>query len=320
MRRPGDRNEPMTGRQAPPADGSEPPVRIAGRLALVNGKLVPEEAATVSVFDHGLLFGDGVYDTMFAHRRKIFRLKQHLARLRRSCDAIGLIPPYTDAELQRAVLMIARSNDLPEAYIKVMVTRGVGKQPLLDPRNCKPTVIVFVQPYLNQMPRARIAKGLSAKIANTRRMGASALDPRVKSLNYLPFILARMEATQAGHDDALLLDDQGNVCEAAGSNLFIVERGQLRTPDRSILEGITRQAVLDLCNELGLISRQEILTTMDVTRADEVFLTSTVGGLMPVTSIEGYRVGEGVPGPVYLRLRNEFRSRIDAGWDCTAFD
>ena len=221
MRRPGDRNEPMTGRQAPPADGSEPPVRIAGRLALVNGKLVPEEAATVSVFDHGLLFGDGVYDTMFAHRRKIFRLKQHLARLRRSCDAIGLIPPYTDAELQRAVLMIARSNDLPEAYIKVMVTRGVGKQPLLDPRNCKPTVIVFVQPYLNQMPRARVAKGLSAKIANTRRMGASVLDPRVKSLNYLPFILARMEATQAGHDDALLLDDQGNVCEAAGSNLFI---------------------------------------------------------------------------------------------------
>ena len=274
----------------------------------------------MSVFDHGLLFGDGVYDTMFAHRRKIFRLKQHLARLRRSCDAIGLIPPYTDAELQRAVLMIARSNDLPEAYIKVMVTRGVGKQPLLDPRNCKPTVIVFVQPYLNQMPRARVAKGLSAKIANTRRMGASVLDPRVKSLNYLPFILARMEATQAGHDDALLLDDQGNVCEAAGSNLFIVERGQLRTPDRSILEGITRQAVLDLCNELGLISRQEILTTMDVTRADEVFLTSTVGGLMPVTSIEGYRVGEGVPGPVYLRLRNEFRSRIDAGWDCTAFD
>ena len=274
----------------------------------------------MSVFDHGLLFGDGVYDTMFAHRRKIFRLKQHLARLRRSCDAIGLIPPYTDAELQRAVLMIARSNDLPEAYIKVMVTRGVGKQPLLDPRNCKPTVIVFVQPYLNQMPRARVAKGLSAKIANTRRMGASVLDPRVKSLNYLPFILARMEATQAGHDDALLLDDQGNVCEAAGSNLFIVERGQLRTPDRSILEGITRQAVLDLCNELGLISRQEILTTMDVTRADEVFLTSTAGGLMPVTSIEGHRVGDGVPGPVYLRLRNEMRSRIDAGWDCTAFD
>jgi branched-chain amino acid aminotransferase len=129
-----------------------------------------------------------------------------------------------------------------------------------------------------------------------------------------------MEATQAGHDDALLLDDQGNVCEAAGSNLFIVERGQLRTPDRSILEGITRQAVLDLCNELGLVARQEILTTMDVTHADEVFLTSTAGGLMPVTSIEGHRVGDGVPGPVYLRLRNEMRSRIDAGWDCTAFD
>jgi branched-chain amino acid aminotransferase len=309
----------MKGQQARP-DRARPPDSATGRVALVNGALVPEQDATVPVFDHGLLFGDGVYDTMFAHRRKIFRLEQHLARLRRSCSAIGLVPPNTDAELRGAVLMTARSNDLPEAYIKVMVTRGVGRQPLLDPRNCEPTVIVFVQPYLNQMPRERVAKGLSAKIASTRRMGARVLDPRVKSLNYLPFILARMEATRAGHDDALLLDDEGNVCEAAGSNLFIVDGGQVRTPDRSILEGITRRAVLDLCTELGLISRQEVLAPADVAHADEVFLTSTAGGLMPITSIEGHSVGNGVPGPVYLRLRNAFRSRIDAGWDCTAFD
>jgi branched-chain amino acid aminotransferase len=286
----------------------------------IDGDLVPVESAVVSLFDHGFLYGDGVFDTMFARNGLIFRLDPHLERFRRSRRAIGLDIAMTEGELREAVLGAVRANGLRNAYIKIIATRGVGPEPLLDPRGCRPSLFIFARQYLSQMPAARVAEGLSVKTTGVRRLPTSVFDPRVKSLNYLPFVLARMEATSVGCDDGLLIDDQGYVCEAAGSNLFVVTEGAVRTPDRSILEGVTRQAVLDLCASEAIPWSGQVLSAYDLYTADEVFLTSTAGGLMPVTRVDGRSIGSGRLGPVYKRLRELFEERIKAGWDGTSID
>lgn len=294
--------------------------RNGGRYAWVNGSVVPEESAVVSLFDHGFLYGDGIYDTMFARRGLIFRLDAHLARFRRSRMAIGLSIAFGEEELRGAVRETVRANRLHDAYIKIIATRGVGSEPLLDPRGCRPNVFIMVRRSLSQMPDAAVAKGLSVKVTGVSRLPETSLDPRVKSLNYLPSVLARMEAVRAGCDDGLLVDEQGNVCEATGSNIFIVRSSEVRSPVRSILEGITRQAVLDLCLAHSISSRGQPLTLDDLAAADEVFLTSTAGGIMPVTRVDGQPVGPGEPGPVSTRLRTLFDEQVEAGWGGAPID
>jgi branched-chain amino acid aminotransferase len=289
----------------------------SAQWVFVDGDLIPAGSATVSLFDHGFLYGDGVFDTMFARNGLIFRLDPHLERFRRSRLAVGLRVAFSEDQLRDAVLETVRANGLRDAYVKIVATRGVGPEPLLDPRGCRPSVFVFARPYLSQVPPDVLTRGLSAKLTGVRRVPASVFDPRVKSLNYLPFVLARMEATSAGCDDALLADDQDHVCEAAGSNLFVVVNGEVKTPDRSILEGVTRQAVLDLCDLDSIPCRGQLLSPYDLYTADEVFLTSTAGGLMPVTRIDGRVVGSGEPGPVYSRLRELFDRHVEEGWGGT---
>ena len=279
------------------ADATSP-----GDVVYLNGRLVPSAEASVSVFDHGLLYGDGVFDTMFATYGYVFRLRDHLARFRRSLRAARLEIGLDQEALEQAVLRTVAANRRSEAYIKVVATRGVSAEPLLDPRGCVPTLIIFARPYLSLAGAGRKASGLSAVLTSIRRIGLDALDPRIKSLNYLNLVMAKLEAIGAGADEALLLDADGLVCEAPGYNVFAVRDGRVLTPARSILEGITRQTVLELCGELDIDSREQDLAPYDLLTADEVFLTSTAAGLVPVVRVDGAPIGDGHPGSVYARL------------------
>jgi branched-chain amino acid aminotransferase len=279
----------------------------------VNGSLVPSDEASVSVFDHGLLYGDGVYDTLFAKYGFIFKLQQHVERLRRSMRAIALDVGLDDAAISDAIVQTVRHNGLDDAYIKVVATRGTSAEPLLDPRGCVPTFIVFARPYLSLSSSDQQEKGLRAKIVSIRRIGMEALDPRIKSLNYLNLILGKIEALNAGCDEALFLDEAGLVCEAPGYNVFVVTRGSVATPDASILEGITRETVLELCAELDIPTEVRGAAPYHLYTADEVFLTSTAGGLVPVAMVDGRTVGDGSPGPVFRRLFAAYDELLRSG-------
>ena len=275
---------------------------VSTNVVYVNGQFVPAGEASVSVFDHGLLYGDGVFDTMFATYGYIFKLPEHLARFRRSLRAVRLDLPVPLNTLPDVIVETVARNGLRDAYIKIVATRGVSPEPLLDPRNCTPTLIVFARPYLSLAGAGKKETGLSTKLTTTQRIGHLALDSRIKSLDYLNLVLAKLEAVSAGADEALLLDDQGLVCEAPGYNLFVVRDGRLITPQRSILEGITRETVFELAAELGIPAENAPVAPYDLFVADEAFLTSTAAGLIPVTRVDGAPIGDGRPGPVFRRL------------------
>ena len=271
-------------------------------IVYVNGEYLPAGEAAVSVFDHGLLYGDGVFDTMFATYGYIFKLAEHVERFRRSLRAVRLDPPIPLDDLEGVIVETVARNGLRDAYIKVVATRGVSAEPLLDPRNCTPTLIVFARPYLSLAGAGKKETGLSTKLTTTQRIGHLALDARIKSLDYLNLVLAKLEAVNAGADEALLLDDQGLVCEAPGYNLFMVREGRVVTPSHAILEGVTRATVLELTDELGIPHGEGPIAPYDLFTAEEAFLTSTAAGLIPVTKVDGALIGDGRPGPVFRRL------------------
>ncbi|HVA87830.1 MAG TPA: aminotransferase class IV [Candidatus Saccharimonadales bacterium] len=281
----------------------------AGRpgVVYINGELKPTDQASISVFDHGLLYGDGVFDTMFATYGYIFKLKEHVERFRRSLRATRMPLPIPEGDLERAILDTVAANGRREAYIKVVATRGVSPEPLMDPRNCTPTLIIFVRPYLSLAGAGKRETGLSTKLTAIQRVAHTALDPRVKNLNYLNLVLAKMEAISANADEALLLDENGFVCEAPGYNLFAVRDGVVITPEHGVLEGITRETVLEICGELGISTAVKGLAPFDLLVADEIFLTSTAAGLVPVTKVDGAPIGDGRPGQMFRR--------IDAAYD-----
>jgi len=271
-------------------------------VVYVNGEFVPAGQASVSVFDHGLLYGDGVFDTMFATHGYIFKLAEHVERFRKSLRAIRLEPPVPLDSIPELILETVARNGLRDAYIKIVATRGVSPEPLLDPRNCAPTLVVFARPYLSLAGAGKKETGLSTKLTTTQRISHLALDPRVKSLDYLNLVLAKLEALASGADEALLLDDQGLVCEAPGYNLFIVSDGVLVTPGRSILEGITRETVWELADDLDIPIAEDDVRPYDLLTADEAFLTSTAAGLIPVVRVDGAPIGDGRPGPIFRAL------------------
>jgi len=295
-----------------PATTSTPPPAAAtapGRPGVVwiNGELKPTDQAFISVFDHGLLYGDGVFDTMFATHGYIFKLREHMERFRRSLRATRMPLPIPEGDLEQAILDTVAANGRREAYIKVVATRGVSPEPLMDPRNCTPTLIIFVRPYLSLAGAGKRESGLSTKLTAVQRVAHTALDPRVKNLNYLNLVLAKMEAIAANADEALLLDENGFVCEAPGYNLFAVRDGVAITPEHGVLEGITRETVLELCRELSIPTAIKGVAPFDLLVADEIFLTSTAAGLVPVTKVDGAPIGDGRPGPMFRR--------IDAAYD-----
>jgi branched-chain amino acid aminotransferase len=281
------------------------------RVCYVDGGFVPEAEARVSVFDHGLLYGDGVFDTVVAWRGSLFRLDDHIARLFRSMKAVGLEGGVSAAELKSLTRQAVTLNGLDSAYVKWVVTRGSNGTPLMDPAGCRPNLIIVVRPYIERFT-ASAESGISLKTVAIRRTPAQCLDPGIKNLNYLNLILAKMEAQSAQCDEALMLDLQGNVCEAPGYNAFIVDNGRLLTPVRDILAGITRASVLQLARSRGMTALEQDIGLYQAYTADEVFLTSTAGGLIPVTRIDGRTIGTGRPGPVYAALSGAYAEILGA--------
>jgi len=287
-------------------------------IVYVGGEFVRESDAKVSILDHGLLYGDGIFETVFAWRGRIFKLEEHIDRCYRSMAAIALALPMSRADMRGIILETVRRNGFQDAYVKWVVTRGVNGKPLMDPAGCVPNLIVLAQPYINRASAERTAKGLRLKTVSVRRPPGEVLDPKIKSLNYLNLVLAKMEAKSSGADEALLLDMQGRLSEATGCNIFLRHGDRLSTPRSGILVGITRATVLDLAKELGHMAEETDLQLYDAYTADEIFICSTAGGLLPVTGIDGRVVGDGKPGPVYAALQAAYTAMIESPLHGTA--
>lgn len=274
----------------------------------LNGKFVSKDAAKISVFDHGLLYGDGVFEGIRSYNRLVFRLNEHINRLYNSARSIMLKIPLTKAEMITAVIKTLRLNNLKDSYIRLVVTRGIGDLGL-DPKKClgKPTIIIITD-KIKLYPEKFYRQGLEIIIASTRRNVFEALSPEIKSLNYLNNILAKMEASKAGVEEAIMLNCDGNVAECTGDNIFIVKKGKLFTPPvtSGILKGITRQAVLDIAENIGIMSAEKIIVTDDLFDADECFLTGTAAEIVPVVKIDKRGIGNSKPGDITSRLRKEF--------------
>ncbi len=275
-------------------------------------KFVPQEEAVVSVFDHGFLYGDGVYETLRAYRGRVFQLAEHLARLERSASRIQLHLPVSRERLTDLVRESLLRNQLQEAYLRITVSRGAGEIGL-DPALCKTATLVIIAKPFQPYPESLYTDGVSMIIAKTRRNLPEALPPQVKSLNFLNNILAKMEAKAAGAHEALMLNHRGELTEGTTSNVFVVQEGHVRTPavECGILEGITRGLVLQLASELGIQSEEARLTVDDLLRAEECFLTNTTQEVLPVTQMDGRRIGDGRPGAITRRLHASFRDSLD---------
>lgn len=278
------------------------------RVAYVGGEFVPEAQASVSILDHAVLYGDGVFETVVAWQGRIFRLDAHVRRFLRSCAAVALDCPVSKEHLADLVVETVRRNGLEDAYVKWILTRGSNGTPLMDPTGCVPNLIIMARPYIDRSS----ATGLRMKTVAVRRPPGQVLDAHVKSLNYLNLVLAKIEARVAAADQALMLDLHGRVCEAPGFNVFVVTDGMLRTPRHDVLRGITRQTTMELAVELGFPVHETDLELYDVHTADEVFLTSTAGGLVPVTEVDGRIIADGKPGPVLSALRDAYRTALSS--------
>lgn len=274
----------------------------------LDGKFVPEADAKVSVFDHGLLYGDGVFEGIRFYNGRVFRLEEHLERLWDSARSICLEIPIGRGEMTEALLETIRQNGLNEGYIRLVVTRGVGNLGL-NPMQCKRPSIIIIATTIALYPKEVCEKGLTVVTCATRRTSPAALNPAVKSLNYLNNIMARIEANLAGADEALMLNESGNVAECTADNVFIVKRGNIFTPPISAgaLRGITRSVVFDIAAELGLKITETDITRHDVFIADECFLTGTAAEVIPVVKADGRPIGSGKPGSITTRMIGRFR-------------
>jgi len=280
----------------------------------IDGKFYEKDQARLSVFDHGLLYGDGVFEGIRAYGGKIFRLEQHLARLYASAHAIMLVIPQSRDEMAAMVEECVRINELSDAYIRLVVTRGVGDLGL-DPRKCPRATTFCIADHIQLWPAERYERGLSVITVPTPVNPAHGLPPQVKSLNYLAHILAKMEAINAGADEALMLEPNGLIAEGSGQNIFIVTGRALRTPPDStgILRGVTRGAVVELAREAGLAVMEQNLTRYDVYTADEAFLTGTAAEIAGIRSLDGRLIGGGSVGPVTKDLSARFRALTARG-------
>ncbi len=273
----------------------------------LDGKLVEKENAFISVFDHGLLYGDGVFEGIRTYDCLVFRFKEHINRLYKSAEAIELKIPLTKDEMSRAVIDTLKANGLKNAYIRLVVTRGVGDLGL-DPRKCsKPTVFIITD-KIKLYPEEFYRNGLKIITAKTRRNYPQALDPRIKSLNYLNNVLAKIDAIKAGTEEAIMLTYEGYVAECTGDNIFIVKNGELITSpvDIGALEGITRDAVIDIAKKMKIKFSEKLMRMQDVYEADEAFLTGTAAEIIPVVIVDDKKIGGGKPGEVTLKLKAAF--------------
>lgn len=277
----------------------------------IDGEFHGADTAKVSVFDHGLLYGDGVFEGIRVYNRRIFRHRAHLERLYDSARALALTIPLSIDEMQAAVEETVRRNGREDAYIRLIVTRGVGELGI-DPRSCpKPSIIIIVSD-VRVYPRELYAGGVKVMTSATRQVSHEAVDPRIKSLNYLKNILAKIDAQQAGAHEAIMLNAEGFIAECTADNLFVIRGGQLLTPSTQdgALGGITRGVVLELAAEARVPAAEARLTRYDLYTADEAFVTGTGAELMPVTTADGRPIAGGTPGPITRRLTEAFHALV----------
>ncbi len=281
------------------------------QLIYLNGEFVRKEEAKVSVYDHGYLYGDGVFEGIRVYSGNVFRLKEHLVRLYESAKSILLEIPYTLEELTKAVVETIQRNELSDGYIRLIVSRGEGNLGL-DPSTCSRPNVVIIAEKLALFPVHYYETGIPIITVATRRNRPDILSPQVKSLNYLNNILVKIEAKLAGVQEALMLNEQGYVAEGSGDNVFIMKGNKLITPPSSAgaLEGITRNAIMELGEKLGYDVREELFTRHDIYVADEVFLTGTAAEVIAVTQVDGRTIGNGKPGVHTNRLLKEFRNLV----------
>lgn len=281
-------------------------------LVYVNGEFCPKFQAKVSVYDHGLLYGDGVFEGIRSYDNVVFKLKEHIERLYKSAHTIMLQIPMTQEQMIKAVLNTLRKNKLKDSYIRLVVTRGVGDLGL-DPRKCpKATVIIIAEPMIALHSQEKKEKGITAMIAWVKRDPVDSTSHEVKSLNYLNSILAKIESNVVGVDEAICLDKIGFVCEGVAENIFVVKDGKVITPPTSTgaLRGITRAAVMDLAEKLGYPVTETNITANELFTADEIFLTGTAAEITPVREVNKRIIGNGRPGPVTKRLMREFYKMV----------
>ncbi len=279
-----------------------------GRIIFMNGQLVPEKNAVVSVFDHGYLYGDGVFEGIRAYSGRVFKLKEHVERLFESAHSIMLPIPYSPEEMVQAVVDTINANKLHDAYIRIVVSRGVGDLGL-DPRKCSASQVVIIVDKIVLYPEELYEKGLTIITVATRRNVSDALDPKIKSLNYLNNILVKIEANRAGVMEALMLTANGYVSEGTADNIFIYRKGTLITPPTyiGVLDGITRGTIIELARKEGIPVVETPFTRHDVYVAGECFLTGTAAEVIPVIEVDSRTIGSGDPGPVTRRLISLYR-------------
>jgi branched-chain amino acid aminotransferase len=275
----------------------------------IDGKFFNERDAKISVFDHGLLYGDGIFEGIRAYNGRVFRLKEHIDRLFYSAKAILLNVPMSHRRLMQATVEACRKNKLRDGYIRLLVTRGAGTLGL-NPRNCRRPSVIIIADKIQVYPKELYERGMDIVTVPTVRNLHSALNPAIKSLNYLNNVLAKIEANNSGVEEAVMLNAEGFVAECTADNLFIVKNGKLSTPPLSAgaLYGITRQTVIELAEQFGISVSEPNLTRYDLFCADECFLTGTGAEIVPVVKIDGRAIGTGKPGPITKQLVREYHA------------
>ncbi len=275
----------------------------------IDGKFCSERDAKVSVFDHGLLYGDGVFEGIRAYNGRVFKLREHIERLYCSAKAILLEIPLTPEQMMKATVETIRTNKLRDCYVRLVVTRGVGNLGL-NPRSCKKPSVIIIAGKIQVYPAELYARGMDIVTVPTVRNLHSAVNPAIKSLNYLNNILAKIEANNAGVEEAVMLNAEGFVAECTADNLFVIKKGALFTPPlyAGALYGITRGTVMELAEQLGMKVSETNLTRYDLFNADECFLTGTGAEIMPVIKIDGRMIGSGKPGALTKKLVAEYHA------------
>ena len=277
----------------------------------IDGQLLDKEDAKISVFDHGLLYGDGVFEGIRIYHGRIFRLTAHLKRLYESARSICMEIPIPIEEMEKATLETVAANHLRDGYIRLVITRGVGSLGL-NPFQCPRPGIIIIASTISLYPAERYQNGLNLITCATRRPTPAALSPQVKSLNYLNNVMAKIEAIQAGCEEGIMLNEQGYVAECTGDNVFIIKNGQVFTPPISAggLDGITRQAVIEILGQLGIPCTEKMMTRHDLFTADECFLTGTAAEVIPAVQLDRRLIGTGKPGPITARVVEAFHELV----------
>ncbi len=287
-----------------------------GLKVCINGKLYPKEDAKISVFDHGLLYGDGVFEGIRCYNGHIFMFSEHIDRLYYSARAIALEIPITKEELKDAVKTTLEANNMKDSYIRLVITRGIGKLGL-DPFNCLRPQVIIITDFIELYPKELYEKGLDVIIVPTIRNHYEALNPKIKSLNYLNNVLAKIECITAGAVEGVMLNKDGYVAECSGENIFIVKDNEIVTPPTysGILVGITRNVVIELAIKEGMVVKEEQITRYDLYVADECFLTGTAAEIIPVVKIDGRKISSGNPGKVTLNLLKKYQELTKQCYD-----